>query len=120
MCNADYPEQIELKDKTKQQFDSGVIIYQSGEYQKAWEIFLQILTINPRDKADMFFLNRTATYLVEGIKITPEAKVDSIILYGMTHGIPILMLCNISIRCYLELSMNWNEPFNSISKGKNY
>ena len=64
--NIDYPEQIELKDKTKQQFDSAVIIYQGGEYQKAWEIFLQILTINPRDKAAMFFLNRTATFLVEG------------------------------------------------------
>jgi len=77
--NIDYPEQIELKDKTKHQFDNGVIIYQSGEYQKAWEIFLQILTINPRDKAAMFFLNRTATFLVEGIKITPEAKVDYVV-----------------------------------------
>lgn len=77
--NVDYPEQIVLKDKTKQQFDNGVIIYQSGEYQKAWEIFLQILTVNPRDKAAMFFLNRTATFLVEGIKITPEAKVDYIV-----------------------------------------
>ena len=76
--NIDYPEQIELKDQTKQQFDNAVIIYQNGQYQKAWEIFLKILTVNPRDKAAIFFLNRTATYLVEGIKITPEAKVDYI------------------------------------------
>ena len=38
--NIDYPEQIELKDQTRQQFDNGVIIYQNGQYQKAWEIFL--------------------------------------------------------------------------------
>lgn len=76
--NIDYPEQIDLKDQTKQQFDNAVIIYQNGQYQKAWEIFLKILTVNPRDKAAIFFLNRTATYLVEGIKITPEAKVDYI------------------------------------------
>lgn len=77
--NIDSPEQIELKDQTRQQFDNGVIIYQNGQYQKAWEIFLRILTLNPRDKAAMFFLNRTATFLVEGIKITPEAKVDYIV-----------------------------------------
>lgn len=32
--NIDYPEQIELKDQTKQQFDNAVIIYQNGQYQK--------------------------------------------------------------------------------------
>lgn len=77
--NIDSPEQVELKDKTRKQFDNGVIIYQNGEYKESWQIFLKILTINPRDKAAMFFLNRTATYLVEGLKITPEARKDYII-----------------------------------------
>lgn len=61
-------EQIKLKNFTKDSFDLGLMTYQNGNYQKAWEVFLDILTINPKDKAAAYYLNKTASFLVEGIE----------------------------------------------------
>ncbi|MCP5495745.1 MAG: bacteriohemerythrin [Leptospiraceae bacterium] len=70
-------EQIKLKNFTKDSFDLGLMTYQSGEYQRAWEIFLDILTINPKDQAAAYYLNKTASFLVEGIeKHYPKLRED--------------------------------------------
>ncbi|MCB1177014.1 MAG: bacteriohemerythrin, partial [Leptospiraceae bacterium] len=59
-------EQLILKDFSKGSFDNGVTIYQNGDYQKSWEIFLDILTLNPKDKPASYYLNKTASLLVTG------------------------------------------------------
>ncbi|MCP5502570.1 MAG: bacteriohemerythrin [Leptospiraceae bacterium] len=65
--SADYEEQIRLKNETKELFDNGVMIFQSGEYEKSWEKFLEVLKENPSDKAAVYYLNKTANLLVDGM-----------------------------------------------------
>jgi adenylate cyclase len=66
------PEQISLKMETKNFFDKGVLIYQSGEYEESWKIFIEILKKNPQDGPSLFYLNRAATFLVKGITLIHE------------------------------------------------
>ncbi len=61
--------QKKLKQITREAFDRAVTIYQSGEYTKAWQMFIDVLKENPQDSAAIFYLNRTATFLVKGTSL---------------------------------------------------
>lgn len=64
--NSDSKQQIELKTKTRQEFDNAMIIYQNSEYEKAWTLFLDLIKKNPKDKVAVHYMNETADFLVKG------------------------------------------------------
>lgn len=66
--------QINLKTRLKPEFDKGVMVYQSGDYEKAWKIFIEVLKENPLDGPCTFYLNRSALFLVKGITLIHESE----------------------------------------------
>lgn len=70
--DCDDEKQIELKQETKTYFDRGVMIYQSGDYENSWKVFIEILKLNPTDGPSIFYLNRSATFMVKGITLIHE------------------------------------------------
>lgn len=72
--DSDPKEQIDLKLETKKAFDTGVSFYHLGEYEKAWDNFIDVLKINPQDSPAIVYMNRAATFLVKGLTILQESE----------------------------------------------
>lgn len=66
-------DQIRLKVQSKKAFDQGIMIYHTGDHEKAWNSFMEVLKINPQDSAAIVYMNRAATYLVQGETLIYES-----------------------------------------------
>ncbi len=66
-------DQIRLKIQSKRAFDQGIMIYHTGDHEKAWNSFMEVLKINPQDSAAIVYMNRAATYLVQGETLIYES-----------------------------------------------
>jgi len=60
-------EQYKLKMETKNIFDEGLASYYKKEFSAAALKFDQVKQINPNDKASLYFLERSAFYMTQGV-----------------------------------------------------
>jgi adenylate cyclase len=70
VCDGDAEAIIELKLKTKADFEEGLKYYFSREFDQAVVCFKSVLKIHPNDKTAELYLRRSARFVVEGV---PEA-----------------------------------------------
>jgi signal transduction histidine kinase/ligand-binding sensor domain-containing protein/class 3 adenylate cyclase/ActR/RegA family two-component response regulator len=60
-------EILELRNRTKDIFESGLKKYFNKEFAEAVVFFKEVMKINPDDKASKIYLERSAKFVVEGI-----------------------------------------------------
>jgi len=58
---------MDLKKKTKNDFESGLNKYLEKEFTQAATLFEMVIAINPDDKAANHYLKKSARYMVEGV-----------------------------------------------------
>jgi hypothetical protein len=58
---------IELKLKTKADFEEGLHLYFEKEFAEAAVFFKKVLKINPQDKTAKLYLERSAQFMVQGV-----------------------------------------------------
>jgi class 3 adenylate cyclase/HAMP domain-containing protein len=56
--DADFPENIALKNETKENFELGFVLYHSGEIIDSKENFKKVFDVNKKDKAAQVYLER--------------------------------------------------------------
>lgn len=54
--DAEPPEIVALKMQTKTRFEQGILLYQTENFEQAYQIFLEIVQINPQDKAAISYV----------------------------------------------------------------
>ena len=65
--DSDPPAVIELKEKTKDDFEQGLCLYYDRKFSEASVKFNQVLEKHPEDRAARIYLKRSATYMVNGV-----------------------------------------------------
>ncbi|MGD8989931.1 MAG: response regulator [Desulfobacterales bacterium] len=65
--DGDPPEVIELKEKTKDDFEQGLCLYYDRKFSEASVKFNQVLEEHPDDRAARIYLKRSANYMVTGV-----------------------------------------------------
>jgi two-component system sensor histidine kinase ChiS len=65
--DGDPPEVIELKEKTKDDFEQGLCLYYDRKFSEASVKFNQVLEKHPEDRAARIYLKRSANYMVNGV-----------------------------------------------------
>ncbi|MGD9122152.1 MAG: response regulator [Desulfobacterales bacterium] len=60
-------EVIELKEKTKDDFEQGLCLYYDRKFSEASVKFNQVLEKHPEDRAARIYLKRSANYMVNGV-----------------------------------------------------
>jgi two-component system sensor histidine kinase ChiS len=58
---------IKLKNKSKANFELGIIFYNQKEFNQAQKIFQEILEINPQDRAAKMYIERCEYYQKHGV-----------------------------------------------------
>ena len=58
---------IELKLKTKTDFENGLILYFKKEFAEASVCFNKVHKMNPSDKTAKLYLERSAQFMVQGV-----------------------------------------------------
>ena len=65
--DGDPEEVIELKIKTKSDFEQGLSNYFAKEFADAVGLFKKIINVNPSDKTAQLYLERSAQFVVQGV-----------------------------------------------------
>jgi len=65
--DGDPPAVVELKEKTKEDFEQGLCLYYDRKFSEASVKFNQVLEKHPEDRAARIYLKRSATYMVNGV-----------------------------------------------------
>ncbi|MCB1179563.1 MAG: bacteriohemerythrin [Leptospiraceae bacterium] len=89
--DCDRPEVIEKKIDTKLIFEQGVLHYIQKEYNKSFDKFVEVLKINPDDKAALFYLHRAAHYMTYGFSET-LLQTEKLIVWTKDYEIGIFVI----------------------------
>jgi PAS domain S-box-containing protein len=73
--DADSPTIMSLKDKTRDEFEEGFVLYHFEEFKDAYPFFERVLQINPNDQVAQIYSKRCLHFQKNGIpsKLTTEA-----------------------------------------------
>ena len=66
--DGDSPDQVELKSSTKVKIEKGLDLYKHKQFAEASVKFNQVLQENPQDKVAKLYLQRSARYMVDGVR----------------------------------------------------
>lgn len=67
LFSGDREEVIEMKIKTKSDFEKGIYLFQEEQFSSALSLFQNVIKINPYDKAAVIFLSRCEKMIKYGI-----------------------------------------------------
>ena len=65
--DGDPPAVIELKERTKDDFEQGLCLYYDRKFSEASVKFNRVLEKHPDDRAARIYLKRSANYMVNGV-----------------------------------------------------
>jgi PAS domain S-box-containing protein len=65
--DGDNPTSIQLKDKTRDEFEEGFVLYHFEEFVDAQPFFERVLNINPNDKAAQIYMKRCEYFQKYGV-----------------------------------------------------
>ncbi|MBD0389776.1 MAG: response regulator, partial [Nostoc sp. C3-bin3] len=67
VLDSNSPKMMELKIQTRSRFEHGVVLYHTKQLEKAYQIFQEVLQVNPQDQAVRMYVKRCEQLQQNGI-----------------------------------------------------
>jgi two-component system sensor histidine kinase ChiS len=67
VLDSNSPKMMELKIQTRSIFEHGVVLYHTKQLEKAYQIFQEVLQVNPQDQAVRMYIKRCEQLQQNGI-----------------------------------------------------